>query len=134
MTSGAVMLTVLVVVLGWLVFHQLHRPMIDAASKWPLATGTVTRSQLRTREARGRSAAVYYYPEIEYRYSVEGQHYRGFRVSFSPVQTPSAEQALELLSRLPPGASVSVRYNPHFPADSVLDGVSLQERRESITR
>ena len=80
------------------------------------------------------SGAVYYYPEVQYRYSVEGQQYQGFRVSFSPVQTLSAEQALELLSRIPPGASVSVRYNPDFPADSVLDGVSLQPARESITR
>ena len=134
MSSGAVMLTVLVVVLGWLIFHQLHRPMIDAASKWPSAAGTVTRSQLRTREAGGRSAAVYYYPEVQYRYSVEGQQYHGFRVSFSPVQTPSAEEALELLSRIPPGASVSVRYNPDFPADSVLDGVSLHQAHEPITR
>ena len=126
MSSGAVMLAALAVCLGWVIFHRLHRSKTEMANNWPVVMGTITGSQVRTRETGGASSEIYYYPEVQYRYSVEGQPYQGFRVSFSSVQTRSPELALELIARIPPGASVAVRYNPHFPADSVLEGVSLE--------
>ena len=120
------MLAALTVCLGWLIFHQLHRSKTEIANNWPVALGTITVSQVRTRESGGANSEIYYYPEVQYRYSVEGQSYQGFRVSFSSVHTRSPKLALELIARLSPGASVAVRYNPHFPADSVLEGVTLE--------
>ena len=121
MNSGVVALAALAVALVWLI----RRLTFKIGSNWPVVMGIITHSQLRTREADGASPGIYYYPEVQYRYSVEGQAYQGFRVSFSSVQTASPEQALELISRLAPGTSAPIRYNPYFPADSVMEGISI---------
>jgi hypothetical protein len=88
------------------------------ALEWPETQGTVTTSVLELAHV-----------EVRYKYSVSGREYDGkYEISLTPLM-PSRD--LSSLSRLgnkaksamaayPKGASLSVRYNPNNPADSIL--------------
>ena len=83
-----------------------------ASASWPTTEGTVTASDTVKQMFRAQ-------PRVSYSYTVDGKPYTGRRVSFAaavpPKETPS------VLARYPVGQSVTVRYAPEKPAESVLE-------------
>ncbi|WP_189072106.1 DUF3592 domain-containing protein [Deinococcus sedimenti] len=88
------------------------------AAGWPVATGTVTRSQAvpagRLAERRG------WRPEVQYTYRADGLTYRGERLNFFRLNTTSLRGARRILERYPVGQPVAVHYDPRRPSRSVL--------------
>jgi hypothetical protein len=62
---------------------------------------------------------VYYYPEIEYEYEVEGRKYRSNRLIAVRVNWPKS-QAEAWVAKYPAGAVVTARRHPEKPALAVL--------------
>ncbi len=101
------------------------------AASWPSVTGHVVSTQVRTDHSqtdRGLSAAERartqrYYPDIHYRWSVDGQVYSGsrYRLGTSHEKFDSREQAEAAAARFPAQSTLPVYYDPRNPAQAVLD-------------
>jgi hypothetical protein len=83
---------------------------------WPSAPGSIVESELRSRR---RGSRRIYYPHIVYQYNVMGQTHTGKRISPGPESGSS--RARELLAKYPPGAPVTVYYDPQNPSDAALE-------------
>jgi hypothetical protein len=87
------------------------RRKASAMQTWPSAPGSIVESELRSRHI--------YYPHIVYQYNVMGQTYTGKRISPGPESGSS--RARELVAKYPPGAPVTVYYDPQNPSDAALE-------------
>ncbi|MFM9996229.1 MAG: DUF3592 domain-containing protein [Phycisphaerales bacterium] len=87
-----------------------------ASASWPGVQGTVVSARAIERRKRGGPT---FRPEIEYDYTVNGTVHRSdrYRVMHNWRTTSLAE---ELVARHPPGAAVTVYYDPSDPARAVL--------------
>jgi hypothetical protein len=96
----------------------------QGAANWPKAVGEVVRAFVYRHERRTpKEASITYTPVIEYAYTVAGQPYTSQKRDFAPYYCDSfAEErkAAEIVAELPPGKSVTVRYNPDVPAQAAL--------------
>jgi hypothetical protein len=92
----------------------------QAAQAWPSTTGTVLSSSVQVRRI-GRSRQEI--PAVIYQYEVGGRAYQGHVVragsQFGEIRI--AGEARRTVDRYPPGASVTVYYNPGNPQESALE-------------
>ena len=92
-----------------------------ASNAWPTVGGVIVKSEIETHDhstssdGNQKSEAVQY-PKIAYDYQIDGQNYKGTRISFSS----SSVNAQQLISRYPQGKPVQVYYNPDKPRQAVL--------------
>ncbi len=89
------------------------------AAQWPVAEGTVMRSEVTSR--RGSKGGRTLGASIEYQYLVGNRTYTGDRVVFGDYSSSGGGHARELVEKYPAGARVEVRYNPEDPGDAILD-------------
>jgi hypothetical protein len=102
---------------GVLLFNIFSaRRKASAMQTWPSAPGSIVESELRSRRRGNRRI---YYPHIVYQYNVMGQTYTGKRISPGPESGSS--RARELVAKYPPGAPVTVYYDPQNPSDAALE-------------
>jgi hypothetical protein len=102
---------------GILLFNIFSaRRKASAMQAWSSAPGSIVESELRSRK---RSRRRIYYPHIVYQYTVMGQTYTGKRIS--PGVDSGSSRARELVAKYPPGAPVTVYYDPQNPSDAALE-------------
>ena len=111
---------------GWRLWYLDWRgaTVRERAVNWPVATGEITRSELRK---TGRARPLYR-AKIHYRYSVKGRDYAGRRVSPGGDLAGPRDQARARLAAYPSGATVEVRYNPANPKEAYLEWDSAHGR------
>lgn len=109
----------------------------SAAARWPVVTGVVVRSVVRTLQpgsmnrwnaaTRGSGIGIRFdndrYLDLLYRYEVDGRRHEGSMVT--PGNFRVGDQEEVLARRFPEGARVQVHYNPADPSDAVLDPVAV---------
>ena len=110
-----------------------------SAARWPVVTGRVVRSVMRTPPVgtsghdwnstpRGSGVGIRFennrYLDLLYRFEVEGRTYEGSYVT--PGNFRVGEQEEALARRFPEGKTVPVHYNPANPSDAVLDPVAVR--------
>jgi Protein of unknown function (DUF3592) len=64
---------------------------------------------------------TYYHYSIEYEYIVNGKNYRSDEITFNHNSSIDQEFAQTYVSKYPVGKKVTVHYDPHDPAFSVLE-------------
>ena len=92
-----------------------------ASRSWPEARGEVTWTGVRMRGSTG--VAILWVPEVSYDYWVDGGRYSGNRLRFAVwrLDGEGRDSAKARLKPYPLRASISVRYNPEYPGDSVIE-------------
>jgi hypothetical protein len=102
----------------------------NAAGAWPRTSGRVLQSGVREVRFRTRMSVgittyrmtTGYLPQVVYTYVVDGASYQGERLRIGESLISSDTRAAErIVARFPPGAGVTVYYNPADPADATLD-------------
>ena len=103
------------------IFHWVRQA--HTRSHWPTAKGTVT-STWNTLDGE----------RIKYEYEVGGHHYVGRRIGYEVVGGGSSADPTpqELTEKYPPGAEVTVYYNPSHPATAVLEPRNMQNAKMSF--
>lgn len=109
--------------------HYLAMRWGKKSVKWPFVHGTIRYSGVR-RVKYGGNSIVYYRPDVEYEYFVNGKSLIGRRVEFG-IQTNTDEKLARKISRrYPRDSQRRVYYNPQNPKVCVLDpGMSSQDLR-----
>ena len=119
--SAVVMGAVLILAgLGLVAFMRRRHALVRASQAWPAVPGTVLESAVR-RYGRSVETRWRYYPAVRYRYEVEGRAYTGRRLYFDEMAWASRSSAARLAHKYPPGATVTVRYDPDDPARALLE-------------
>lgn len=100
---------------------------------WPHVEGTVLSSTVEEKVSQepseedgapARELRVFT-ASVKYRYKVGEKQLTGDRLSLDELETSNRNTAVELAARYPPGASISVFYEPRDPTEAVLQpGVS----------
>src|SRR5262245_9024358 len=139
LTGGGVLMTVAMPVcicgaflvvaasIGVWVYQGYFRPAQEAkraAQAWPSAPGVVLSSFVNTEssyDSTSNSETTSYHPHVTYEYDVNGQRYRSERLKASDGfyragMLPGNAQAV--VDRYPPGAQITVYYNPANPQES----------------
>ncbi len=103
--------------LGW----QRHR-----SRSWPQVTGYVSeawiREETQTRGADDTEWRTSYWPEIRYTYQVAGKTYTGTQIQLGGAEGLAHRRDAEaVLAAYPPGAMVTVHYDPQRPDIAVLE-------------
>ena len=88
------------------------------AAKWPTVSGLVTSTRVDKHYTR---FGPRYEPIVSYTYQVMGASHSGSRLSFWGDESMSTEGAQKKLDDYPPGATITVRYDPRKPNRSVLE-------------
>jgi hypothetical protein len=115
-------------------FVLIHIRAQNAARRaraWPVAPGIVSASRTVRRWGLGNgvwAAGLWYVPEITYRYDVAGHAFSNNRVFLSDTGFSKRQQAQDVIDRYPPGAAVSVLYNPAHPKRACLEPVRRERR------
>jgi hypothetical protein len=94
-----------------------------SSKTWAATGGSIEKSELTWQGVRSPRAR----PVVTYRYQVDGESYVGTRVEFSFTRIYFTPEAQTVLKRYPPGAPVTVYYDPANPAES-----TLEQRHSSI--
>lgn len=102
---------------------------VRKAMRWRRTEGRITHSAITARRVRtaqthagtqGRGdREVRNFADIRYEYSVNGQRFKGQRVSIG--EDPGNFRVAETLARYPVGKQVVVHYDPENPAEAVLE-------------
>lgn len=108
-----------------LLYASRMRRMADESRHWLPVEATVLRAEVvedrqTTNWEPGDPLIVYYYPEIEYEYEVEGRVWRSNRLIAVRVNFPKPE-AEAWVRRFPPGSRVTARRHPQKPELAVLE-------------
>ncbi len=86
-----------------------------ASKRWPTTMGKILESKL-DEDSDG------WYPYVRYSYSIHGENYASDQLYFySCNQEPDEAEARTYLLPYPVGKAVTIYFNPHNPADAVLD-------------
>ncbi|MBF0125481.1 MAG: DUF3592 domain-containing protein [Magnetococcales bacterium] len=90
---------------------------------WPFVEGTIVASQVYPSADTGLGFHLAYRAHIEYVYQVDDQNYRGRRIEFGlGSQFFLAHSfALRINQRYPVNKTMRVYFNPHQPAEAVLE-------------
>ncbi len=102
------------------------------ARSWPAAEGTIESTSVRVNillTGRGsgtdssREARRTYYPEISYRWMVDGQTYTGSRFALGEEHPdfPDRQDAQGAAKRFPAGGAIDVYVDPEDPSSAVID-------------
>ena len=94
-------------------------------SKWPATNGRIIASDVLVKERSNRDT-TYYQPQVTYAYSVAGQDYRSSQICAGDYESSDITRARTITDKYPREMAVTVFYNPHDPANAVLEpGLSL---------
>ena len=106
----------------FLIIALRSRKKAKASQSWPTVPGTVTAASLQeNREIDEDGSVSYTYePVVQYRYAVMGHEYVGSKIAFG-ANTFGRAQAEQKVNAYPPGAAVTVHYNPDKPEEAVLE-------------
>jgi hypothetical protein len=100
------------------------RKKAEASQGWPSTIGQISESRVvhsTSTDSEGESSDSYT-PSVEYTYQVGGQTYTGRDLTFGFTQGYGDEaKAQSALAKYPPGAQVSVSYDPADPQKAVLE-------------
>lgn len=103
---------------GAVTWHLVRDLRLGIASRqWSHTRGAVVKSWIEEREGDGGRA---YYPNVEFRYEVDGRSFEGKEWTHR-AQDGTSESAEAVLNRFPKGQSVDVFFDPADPARSVLE-------------
>lgn len=106
---------------GWLFYKHVSQTIIDeanASESWPIAQGVVNFSNIETSISDGDEM---YCIDLLYVYTVQGENYKGNRISTVSVSTSSLSEVEKEIAKYPVGEFVSVYYNPDAPNISMLE-------------
>jgi hypothetical protein len=95
-----------------------------AAAQWPTVTGRVVSSDVAKRIDKSQeSSSEYFVPQVRYTYNPDGVGRDGriIRPGLEDRGYPREQQARDFLAKYSVGSKVLVRYDPHSPADAVLE-------------
>lgn len=103
----------------------------DEVGGWPSAEGTIVETRIRIwspvratfEEQRLKGDITQYYPEIEYRWTVDGTTYEGDRYKLGTTHKKYDERddARKAAQRFSAGERITVYYDPDAPDQAVLD-------------
>jgi hypothetical protein len=106
----------------WLIVRSIReRNKVDESQGWPTTLGQVIHNSVAESFAASDGSVASYHPEITYSYKVHGQDYESSRIMIGAVPSGSQKSARDVTVRFPPGASVTVYYNPADPKESILE-------------
>jgi hypothetical protein len=106
----------------WLIVRSIReRNKVDESQGWPTTLGQVIQNSVAESVATSDDGVTSYHPEITYSYKVHGQDYESSRIMIGAVPSGSQKSARDVTARFPPGASVTVYYNPSDPRESILE-------------
>ncbi len=98
----------------------LREARIAAESgRWPATPGVVRDSLVESQTEKG--AAEAHRTVVLYTYFVDGAGYLADRVSQSDAWSADRAAAEAIVEKYPPGAQVSVHYNPENPGEAFLE-------------
>lgn len=90
-----------------------------ASRRWSAAAGRITRAGIVPIRSH---RSIRYQPEVVYTFTADGQTHTGQRLTFASwTQWLAQAEAERALAPYPPGAAVTVLYDPQRPQDSVLE-------------
>lgn len=106
----------------FLIVALRSRQKAKTSKGWPTAPGTVTAASLQEHRDIDEDGSVSYTyePVVQYRYTVMGDEFVGSRIAFG-ANTFGRAQAEQKVNAYPPGAAVTVHYNPDKPEEAVLE-------------
>jgi hypothetical protein len=94
------------------------------ARSWPQTEGTIIASSVteRTRRESNHRTRTTYFPQVHYRYQVDGHPYTGSRIQFGVGDYGGGQQwAQKVVDRYPTGKKVTVYYKLQEPHYAVLE-------------
>lgn len=94
----------------------------NASKNWPTTPGTMIVSNFTSTYScdNNNGCQTYYNLVLEYSYSVSGKSYMGNMLSLSSSSSTSYNYVYGIINQYPPGANVTVYYNPSNPSQAVL--------------
>lgn len=97
---------------------EWNRHRVKRASNWMQAVGTIQVSRVKESDDDGVSR---FWPEIVYRYEVDGSLFRNDRICFGGIGAGSDSTMADLyVEAFPEGSQAVVYYDPEAPSRSVL--------------
>jgi len=111
---------------AFLIYRGVSAAYEGAVSgRWPATPGQISRSAAYWDWARTgiRNNVLAYRLDLAYDYDVQGRRYQGQRVSFSSWDPKTSLNLFNgwTAQRYPVGARVAVYFDPHDPANSVIE-------------
>jgi len=114
-----------------------------AYARWPVASGRIlgTRRDVELVEnnddrrdgRRHEQYDTFFGTTVSYAYQVAGRDYRSTRLyAGRPVLSGSPKIAEAIIAKYPPGASVSVFYNPANPAEAMLEPLNFENAKVAL--
>jgi hypothetical protein len=100
-----------------LLFGGFDRHLSVSSRDWPVTSGTITQSYVRTKHDSLLGRSLEKGAMITYRYTVAGRTYNGGPASFGRMSGSNAE----IVRRYPLGSVVEVHYDPEHPDLAVLE-------------
>jgi len=91
----------------------------EAARRFVATDGVVIASKVKTHEGDSDSGPTYE-AIVKYRYEVNGRRYTSTRYAYGMWTSSDRRQAQRIVAAHPPGRKIKVWYDPHAPAESVL--------------
>ncbi len=126
--AGKIGFWVLILV-GMIAFNMVALAILKGwdSKSWPSTNGTIVSSRVKTVTTRSTSTSktpgkkrTRYFPEIHYKYQVDGKEFTGNRFAFG-FSNRTKETSKNIVARYPAGAKVPVHYDPDDPEESVLE-------------
>jgi hypothetical protein len=95
-------------------------------AQWPVASGKILEAHtevklVENRDDRRHGDDAFFGANVKYAYQVGGRDYRSTRLYVGRPVLGGPKMAQDILARYPPGALVSVFYNPANPAEAMLE-------------
>jgi hypothetical protein len=115
---GIAFLILIGVVVLLYVNHTHSREKVAIHPNWPTVLGRVTVARVEESVRTRVDDDAFYYPSIEFEYTVEGQIYTGKQAVGKPSNLEFI--AKRTLANYPAGTEVKVYYNPEKPEEARL--------------
>jgi len=91
---------------------------VQASRDWPHVIGKITSANL-TEDSRGEGTS--YEAKVQYEYAVNGVHFTGDRIGFTPQSYVRSNRARQVLDMYRVNAAVTVYFDPAKPGQAVLE-------------
>jgi hypothetical protein len=98
--------------------HKRSREKVPVLPNWPTVPGRVTIARVEETARTRVDDDTFYYPSIEFEYTVENQLYTGRQTVGKAFNLES--MAKRVVANYPPGTEVVVSYNPGKPGEARL--------------
>ena len=107
-------------------------------ARWPIAPGRILEARqevqlVENRNDRHHRDDPFFGATVSYAYQVSGRDYRSTRLyAGRPVLRGSPKIAQAIVAKYPPGAPVSVFYNPANPAEAMLEPLNFANAKLAV--